>query len=844
MKVFDKTVVVIAACLLVSAALSVHAKPAAKVVFKFGDAQVVSVDGKARKVRRGDEIDSGETLVTGSGRMQARFTDGGFVSLQPNSRLELADYGYEADAPEKDSTVFNLLKGGFRAVTGLVGRRNRSSYRVDTPVATIGIRGTAYFALYCNADCFNRDGSLKPDGLRTYTGAGTTTVTNDRGTAVVSTGSSSFTKSKKSQTSVGSDADSLAALGSDGGGSEEGEESEDDGNDSGGAESDSNQESQEGLATETGGGVTPPEFVVGDILGAQQTDDFVSRVLGGGSGLSGRTDLIGGYGFSDLEGLFGPAFLPFAFFGVGGFFDVDGEIASGSFFNGQVGPGLRSIRGLDPFVFTNADPEDFANQFRAALIGLDVGTAQVVDSYSDNTVFLARWAGGVARGFIDGAASSIPLPLPGNASALVSGGIPPVIPQVATATYRFIPTSSVGSIDGTGNAVGPGLLDGFLRVNFANQRLEINADVGHRGNTYRITGFGGVFTESAGVFAGLTDIPLSNRVSFFSNQVFARGGSRNCVIACSVIFQGQFFGSAGSVGVPSHALVALSIAEQSPITTAGAFRYAPNASFPSGQSLNQLVVLFNESNFVLNSFAREYVPNVRVNGFFGFSELLSVDNLGRVTGYNQRTDSLTQVNFARGSAAHLEAGSALNGNIRWGRWSGGYTLVSEFEPGAVAVNSGDPPGVGYMAAIPFTGSANELRQIAGSSATYNLVGGPKPVDDLSGNLGQLTAAQLTLNLVTNRVFGNVAVRFPDPSVGNMDLSVNLAGDVFSGFAGGSGVRFNAFDTSGSCSGFSCFENPLGSVDGVVVDPQGRGIVTNYNVYGNGIDARGIAALRR
>jgi hypothetical protein len=44
---------------------------------------------------------------------------------------------------DRDSSMFiSLLKGGFRSVTGLIGRLNRDGYRVTTPSATIGIRGT------------------------------------------------------------------------------------------------------------------------------------------------------------------------------------------------------------------------------------------------------------------------------------------------------------------------------------------------------------------------------------------------------------------------------------------------------------------------------------------------------------------------------------------------------------------------------------------------------------------------------------------------------------------------------------------------------------------------------
>ena len=48
-------------------------------------------------------------------------------------------------ANKEDGTergFFSLLKGGFRSITGLIGRGNKDHYGIRTPSATIGIRGT------------------------------------------------------------------------------------------------------------------------------------------------------------------------------------------------------------------------------------------------------------------------------------------------------------------------------------------------------------------------------------------------------------------------------------------------------------------------------------------------------------------------------------------------------------------------------------------------------------------------------------------------------------------------------------------------------------------------------
>jgi hypothetical protein len=128
---------------LISAGFAGGASAAAgRVDFTTGGATVAGRDGQARPLTRGAELDSGDTIRTGdSGRAQIRFTDGSYVSLQPNTDFAISDYKFDGnDGTERG--FFGLLKGAMRTVTGAVGRVNRNAYRVTTPTATVGIRGT------------------------------------------------------------------------------------------------------------------------------------------------------------------------------------------------------------------------------------------------------------------------------------------------------------------------------------------------------------------------------------------------------------------------------------------------------------------------------------------------------------------------------------------------------------------------------------------------------------------------------------------------------------------------------------------------------------------------------
>ncbi|MBS0337452.1 MAG: FecR domain-containing protein [Proteobacteria bacterium] len=134
-----------AACTLalcVSAALcgTVHAE-AGRVEFVFGTATMRNAQG-VRPLARGAQLESGDTVLTADGRAQIRFTDGAYVSLQPNTEFAIKQYKFDGKTDGTERGVFGLLKGTMRTVTGLIGRVNKEAYEIDTPTATVGIRGT------------------------------------------------------------------------------------------------------------------------------------------------------------------------------------------------------------------------------------------------------------------------------------------------------------------------------------------------------------------------------------------------------------------------------------------------------------------------------------------------------------------------------------------------------------------------------------------------------------------------------------------------------------------------------------------------------------------------------
>jgi predicted RNA-binding protein with TRAM domain len=150
---------------------------AGKVEFSVGNVNAVGTDGRSRPLAKGEEINIGDTIQTGDGRAQVRFSDGGFISLTPNTEFKVNEYNFSGKADGTEKGFFGLVKGGLRAITGAIGHVNKKTYLVNTPVATIGIRGTEFLA-------------TMDDKLIVSVGDGAVYVTNDSGDLVLYKGQS------------------------------------------------------------------------------------------------------------------------------------------------------------------------------------------------------------------------------------------------------------------------------------------------------------------------------------------------------------------------------------------------------------------------------------------------------------------------------------------------------------------------------------------------------------------------------------------------------------------------------------------------------------------------------
>ena len=124
-------------------------KPIGKIVTVTGSVTIehasamviqANVSGQAGPTKVGDLVYLGDVVQTAAdGRVGINFTDGTSFNLSSNARIALNEFVYDPNG-KANSTLFNLTKGTFTFVAGKIA--TTGDMKIDTPVATLGIRGT------------------------------------------------------------------------------------------------------------------------------------------------------------------------------------------------------------------------------------------------------------------------------------------------------------------------------------------------------------------------------------------------------------------------------------------------------------------------------------------------------------------------------------------------------------------------------------------------------------------------------------------------------------------------------------------------------------------------------
>ncbi|NDE53216.1 MAG: hypothetical protein EB069_01285, partial [Actinobacteria bacterium] len=96
-------------------------------------------------LKRGAQVFEGDQIHTQDGaHLHLRFVDGAMVSVRPNSRLQIEQYRWDPQNAGRNQVKFRLDEGVARSITGQAGETSKDRFRLNTPVAAVGVRGTDF----------------------------------------------------------------------------------------------------------------------------------------------------------------------------------------------------------------------------------------------------------------------------------------------------------------------------------------------------------------------------------------------------------------------------------------------------------------------------------------------------------------------------------------------------------------------------------------------------------------------------------------------------------------------------------------------------------------------------
>jgi len=126
-----------------------YGQTAGVIQFVAGDVKLMLAGGAERAARKGVPVSVGDTLATAKGGLaQLKMGDGAIVVVQPETRLTVAEFHYAGKEDGSEKVRYRLERGGFRAVTGAIGRTHKKNYLIETPIAHMGVRGTDHESYY------------------------------------------------------------------------------------------------------------------------------------------------------------------------------------------------------------------------------------------------------------------------------------------------------------------------------------------------------------------------------------------------------------------------------------------------------------------------------------------------------------------------------------------------------------------------------------------------------------------------------------------------------------------------------------------------------------------------
>ncbi len=157
---------------------------AGQVEITIGAIQAISAAGQSKALHQGDSINEGDTLRSGpKASARIKMGDGGLITMRPDTEFKIDSFKFNGQQDGTEQSFFSLAKGGFRSVTGLIGKLHKDKYHIKTATAVLGIRGTdhAVYVVVAGSEAAR----FSPVGTYDTVYSGATTLTNDKSSLVI-----------------------------------------------------------------------------------------------------------------------------------------------------------------------------------------------------------------------------------------------------------------------------------------------------------------------------------------------------------------------------------------------------------------------------------------------------------------------------------------------------------------------------------------------------------------------------------------------------------------------------------------------------------------------------------
>jgi FecR protein len=168
-----------------------------KFQFVSGDVRVQTKTGEVLNVAKGTEVNEGDVIISGAPALaQLKMEDGGMLVIRPKTRLTISTYRFNGTEDGTERATYRLDRGTVRAITGQIGKTNKQNYLIQTPTASIGVRGTDHEPAFIPKNDDEYDGA-KP-GTYDKVNTGETYIETKGGLVIVKPNSVGFAEDESS----------------------------------------------------------------------------------------------------------------------------------------------------------------------------------------------------------------------------------------------------------------------------------------------------------------------------------------------------------------------------------------------------------------------------------------------------------------------------------------------------------------------------------------------------------------------------------------------------------------------------------------------------------------------